>query len=97
MYDCTRALGQRILLFTSRPEDWQPLLAQPERQWRCGYSARTLAHSWEAANGFPVEVELAFSQTNAPQLLQLTPLRYQNLRFHCLQREAGHPRMIFLF
>lgn len=36
--------------------DWKPLLAQPERHWRSGYSAKTLAHSWSDADGFPVEV-----------------------------------------
>ena len=50
------------------------MLAQPERHWRRGYSARTLAHSWEAANGFPVEVELAFAQSTEPQLVNLAPL-----------------------
>jgi hypothetical protein len=32
-------------------------LAEPVKQWRQGYSARTLAYSWQEANGFPVEVE----------------------------------------
>jgi hypothetical protein len=74
MHDGTGTLKERILLFTSRPEDWQPLLAQPEKHWKRGYSARALAQSWEAANGFPVEVQLAFSQSTAPQLLQVRPL-----------------------
>lgn len=38
------------------PSSWQALLAEPERQWAVGYSARTLAHAWEAANGLPPEV-----------------------------------------
>jgi hypothetical protein len=63
----------RILLFSSGPEDWQALLADPAKHWKVGYSARTLAHSWEAANGFPVEVGLPF-QTSEPPLANLTPL-----------------------
>ena len=30
----------RILL-TSGPDDWQKMLADPEKHWRSGYSART--------------------------------------------------------
>jgi len=45
----------RILL-TSGPDDWQKLLAKPEKQWKSGYSARTLAHCWEAVDEFPPEV-----------------------------------------
>jgi len=26
------------------PEDWKPLLAEPEKHWRTGYSAKTLAY-----------------------------------------------------
>jgi hypothetical protein len=32
-------------------------LAEPTKQWKTGYSARTLAHCWEAANGLPSEIE----------------------------------------
>jgi hypothetical protein len=38
----------RILKFSSGPQDWQALLADPVRHWRSGYSARTLAYSWES-------------------------------------------------
>lgn len=38
---------------------WQRLLADPELHWKTGYSARTLAHSWEAARGLPAEVDEA--------------------------------------
>jgi hypothetical protein len=64
----------RILLFTSGPEDWRALLADPAKHWRTGYSARTLAHSWEAADGFPPEVAQTFSQSADPFLANLTPL-----------------------
>src|SRR5712671_2682614 len=63
----------RILLFSSGPPDWQALLADPAKHWKSSYSARALAHSWEAANGFPAEVEKLF-QTIEPPLANLTPL-----------------------
>jgi hypothetical protein len=45
---------------TSGPQSWQTLLADPIKQWRTGYSARTLAHCWEAADGLPPEVAALF-------------------------------------
>jgi hypothetical protein len=42
--------------------DWQTLLADPEKHWRVGYSARTLAHCWEAAGGLPPEVKHLFGE-----------------------------------
>lgn len=64
----------RILSFTSGPSDWQALLADPDKHWRTGFSARTLAHCWEASPGFPPEVAVAFEQTADPLLTNLTPL-----------------------
>src|SRR6266850_490411 len=50
----------RILTFTSGPEDWQALLADPTKHWKTGCSARTLAYCWEeaAAEGFPPEFKV---------------------------------------
>lgn len=42
-------------------DDWAQLLADPVKHWRTGYSARTLAHSWQNADGFPAEIQAAFS------------------------------------
>jgi len=64
----------RILAFTSGPQDWQALLADSQKHWKTGFSARTLAHSWEAADGFPDEVGLPFSQCTEPLLANLTPV-----------------------
>jgi len=63
-----------ILKFTNGPDDWRALLADPVKHWRVGYSARTLAHSWEAADGFPPEVANALRQTDDPLLADLTPV-----------------------
>lgn len=64
----------RILHFTSGPASWKALLADPEKQWRTRYSARTLAHAWEAAEGFLPEVSAALANTDAPALAGLEPL-----------------------
>jgi hypothetical protein len=47
---------KRIYISSTGPEDWRLRLASPERQWKRGYSARTLAYCWEEANGFPSEI-----------------------------------------
>ncbi len=64
----------RILLFTSGPNDWQNLLADPVKHWKTGYSARSFAHCWEAAEGFPPEIARALSQATIPPLANLAPL-----------------------
>lgn len=64
----------RILQLTSGPADWQRLLADPEKHWAIGYSARALAHCWEAADGFPPEVAAAFSGAGDPLLAGLQPI-----------------------
>lgn len=63
----------RILSFTSGPDDWKAFLAS-EKHWRSGYSARTLAHCWEASDGFPAEIAEVFRQTTEPLLTDLQPL-----------------------
>ena len=39
------------------PESWQSLLADPVKHWATGYSARSLAHCWQMANGLPPEIQ----------------------------------------
>lgn len=50
-----------FLIPTSGPESWRGLLADPEKHWRTGYSARALAYCWEEAGGFPQSVRSAFA------------------------------------
>jgi hypothetical protein len=50
----------RIFVPTTGAEDWKQLLADPEKQWRTGYSAKSLAYCWEDAGGFPPEVYRLF-------------------------------------
>ena len=53
---------------TTGPLDWQKLLADPEKHWATGYSAKALACSWEAAGGFPPEVKKAFDLSGLRRL-----------------------------
>ncbi len=61
-----------IFVPTSGPGDWQTHLADPEKHWARGYSARTLAHCWESAHGFPPEVRRVLSQN--PIFSDIEPL-----------------------
>ena len=48
---------KRIYVPTTGPLSWRPLLAQPDRQWKAGFSAMSVAQSWEAAAGkLPTEI-----------------------------------------
>ncbi len=46
----------KIFIPTKNAEDWKQFLAEPEKQWRKGYSARSLAYSWQESLNFPEEV-----------------------------------------
>lgn len=50
----------KILIPTDGPQDWQRFLADPDKQWKRGYSAMAAALSWEAAIGLPPEIESLF-------------------------------------
>lgn len=49
----------KVYIPASSPDDWAKFLAEPVKHWKTGYSARTLAHSWHEADGFPTEVRAA--------------------------------------
>ncbi len=53
----------KILIPSRGAEDWQRLLAEPEKHWRSGCSAKALAHCWEAAAGFPPSVHDLFADS----------------------------------
>lgn len=46
----------KILVPSNGPEDWKQFLAQPDLHWSKGYSARTMAYSWEATDSPPPEI-----------------------------------------
>lgn len=53
----------RIFVPSKGPDDWQAFLADPEKQWRVGYSARSMAYCWETAEGFPAELCALFADS----------------------------------
>jgi hypothetical protein len=64
----------QIYIPATGPDDWQRLLANPQRHWRAGFSAHALAHSWHAAANFPPEVQVALEATGNPALQKLETL-----------------------
>lgn len=62
-----------ILIPTKSSEDWKAFLAEPDKQWKSGYSAKTLAYCWEEADGFPKSIKTVFSEAGAP-FTDLIPL-----------------------
>ncbi|MHC2575991.1 hypothetical protein ACVI1J_002295 [Bradyrhizobium diazoefficiens] len=70
---------RKIYIPTSGAQSWQALLADPMKQWRTGYSARTLAHCWEAAEGgLPPEIADLFGSDT--ELLIAIPEHKVSLR-----------------
>jgi len=67
-------MGTRIYVPARGPNDWQQFLAEPDKQWKVGYSARTLAHCWHAADGFPDEICRVFAASSVTALKTLEPL-----------------------
>jgi len=45
------------------PESWKEFLAEPDKQWKSGYSAKSLACCWEEAEGFPKSVLSVFNNS----------------------------------
>lgn len=56
----------KILIPASSPEDWKQFLAEPEKHWKRGNSARALAYCWQQSDGIPPDVSSVLLQ--APEL-----------------------------
>jgi hypothetical protein len=52
---------KRILVPTRSAVDWKMLLAEPDKQWKPGYSAMLTAQTWENASGLPPEIISIFN------------------------------------
>src|SRR5262245_25892633 len=66
----------KILIPSPGPDAWQKFLAEPDKQWRSGYSAKTLACCWQDCNGLPQEIGELFSsefEHELPELLLAIP------------------------
>lgn len=48
--------SSRCYVPSGGPLGWRDFLADPDKQWKTGYSAKALAESWEAQNGLPEAV-----------------------------------------
>jgi hypothetical protein len=59
---------------TIRAEEWRALLADPQNQWRAGYSAKELAECWLRAEGFPPEIQRLFAGADNPTLHEIEML-----------------------
>lgn len=53
----------KVYLPATSAEDWRRLLARPEKHWKTGYSAKSLAYSWQNGEGFPASVQTVFSSS----------------------------------
>lgn len=49
-------MEKKIHVSTHGATDWKQFLAEPEKQWKDGFSAKELAQRWEAVDGFPDSV-----------------------------------------
>jgi len=56
-------LRNKFFIPSNKPEDWKSLLAEPDKHWKTGYSAKSLAYCWQEANDFPKSVRNVFRQS----------------------------------
>ena len=53
-----------IVVPANSTEDWRMLLRDPVKQWRQGYSAKSLADHWQNERGFPEDVQELFESSD---------------------------------
>jgi len=58
----------QIFAASTGPETWRTRLADPEKHWRDGYSAKLTAESWETSKGLPTEIAQLLGSNAALQL-----------------------------
>lgn len=73
------------------PRDWQQFLADPDKQWRKGFSARATAHCWQAAAGLPDEIKGLFLQSDFQPFSQVESLIIIPEHKVYLPPTQGHP------
>jgi hypothetical protein len=47
---------KKILIPTENAESWRNFLADKEKHWKPGFSAMSIAYSWEKSQGIPTEI-----------------------------------------
>jgi len=67
--------GGRKMIYTPSggTQSWQEFLADPEKQWKTGYSAKALAYCWEEASGFPREIQELFNHSDSDDFVDIVP------------------------
>src|SRR3954447_19479677 len=55
-----------ILVPARSPDDWRHFLAEPDKHWSTGRSAKSLAHCWQAARDFAPSVRRVFKESPYP-------------------------------
>ena len=53
----------KFFIPTNIPEDWKSLLADPDKHWKTGYSAKALAYAWQEADDFPHSIKRVFKNS----------------------------------
>jgi len=56
------------------PSSWQQFLAEPDKQWKSGYSAKSMAYCWEEAKGFPESIRQTLQTADNDDLKNSEPL-----------------------
>ena len=87
----------KIYVPSAGPISWKTFLADPEKQWKAGYSAHAMANAWEAANGqFPADVERIFASSGDKRVENLELLMaFPEWKVYLPPR--GHPSQNDLF
>lgn len=66
--------AKKILVPTNGISSWRDLLADPVKQWKDGYSAKSAAESWENAQGIPKKIKVILeNKFNEIELLHAIP------------------------
>jgi hypothetical protein len=47
---------KKIFIPTKNAESWKDLLADPDKHWKDGFSAKLIAYSWEKNGDIPIEI-----------------------------------------
>lgn len=58
-----RETESKIFIPAQKAVCWMGLLAEPQKQWKKGYSAMALAECWQEANDFPKSVRSVFRKS----------------------------------
>lgn len=82
---------KRIYVPATEPDDWKPLLADPDKHWKTGYSAHALAHCWHDSDGWPVEIKALFKSNSIAEFQDIEPLLVIPEHVTSFKGKGGHP------